>query len=63
MGYVESDLQDIINLTEEYMQNVAALYEKEPKKYISKVGMSHSKLITKLRKARKQWENTTHQHR
>ena len=60
MGYVESDLQEIVNLTEEYMQDIAELYERNPKQYIEKVGMSHSKLITKLRKVkRKKWESTT----
>ena len=55
----DKNLQEIITLTENYMQNIAGLYEKNPKQYIEKVGISHSKLITKLREQKKQWANTT----
>lgn len=55
----QQTIQEIIQLTENYMRDVADLYIKNPKQYIEKIGMSHSKLITKLREQKKQWADTT----
>ena len=59
MGYVNKDITELIESADEYLKNVSKLYEKQPKEYISKVGISHSKLITKLRKIKRTWANTT----